>query len=103
MVGVDESEAEFAGLCDFANNVGFAAGVNAHSGNEIGNQLRNLETDRPGFVDDAMGLAVNGVDGDAGVIGMLAMDRAGDDGGGKSGERADLNYPARRENAHETR
>lgn len=102
MIGVDESETEFAGLSDLPNDIGFAAGVNADGGDEIGNEIGNFETDRPRFIDDAVGETVDGIDADPGVIGMLVVDRGGDDGGGKPGKRSNLNNAARSENAHQT-
>ena len=51
MVGVDESKGEFIRLGDFPNKVRFAAGMHADIANELGNQLRNLEADRPGRVE----------------------------------------------------
>src|SRR6202030_2881401 len=86
MVGVDESEAEFAGLRNFANDIGFAARMDADSRDEIGNELWNLEANRARVVDAAMGVAIDGVDGDGVSFAVLMIDCGGDDGGGKAGE-----------------
>src|SRR5438105_4952116 len=102
MVGIDESEAELAGLRDFPNEIGFASGMNAHGRNEIGNQNGNLEAGGTRGIDDAMRVPVDSFDSDPGASGMLAMNRGRNDSGGKAGERADFNSAARRENTHHT-
>lgn len=102
MIGIDESEAELAGLRDFPNEIGFASGMNAHGRNEIGNQIGNLEAGGTRGIDDAMRVPVDGFDSDPGAIGMLAMNRGRNDSGGKAGERADFNNAARREDTHHT-
>ena len=106
MIGVDKGEAEFAGRRDLADEIGFAAGVDADSGDEIWNQVGYFETDRAGLVDAAMGMGIDGLDGypvpvwgQAGS--MLTIDGSGDDRGGEAGERADLDNAPGRENADE--
>src|SRR3977135_2896930 len=62
MVGVDKGEAKLAGRGDLAGEIRFAAGMDSHGGNEVGNQIGNLESDGTRFIDAAMGVGVDGVD-----------------------------------------
>src|SRR5207244_1559661 len=90
-----------AGRRDLADEIGFATGVDADSGDEIGNQIGDFETDGARLVDAAMSMGIDGLDGDCGVTAMLTIDGGGDDRGGKTGERADLDNAPGRENADE--
>src|SRR3977135_1502522 len=84
--------------------------MESHAGNEVGNQIGNLESDGTRFIDAAMGGGVDGVDGNLAAAGgqagsrerpMLTMNGGGDNGGGETGERANLDNAARCENADE--
>ena len=87
--------------------IGFASGVNANGGDEIGNELGNFEADGTRRVSNAMGVAVDGLDvnfvaacGQA--ASMLVIDGGGNNGRRKSSQGSDLNNAARRKNADKT-
>src|SRR4051812_35601308 len=101
MVRINERQAEFAGLGDLPDEIGFASGVNANVRSEIGGQLGNLKTDETGRVDAAVGVTINRVDGNPGLRSVLVTNRGGDNGRGKSGQRTDLDYAPRREDANQ--
>src|SRR5256885_13152837 len=96
MIGVDEGETELAWRRNLAGNIGFAAGVDAHSRDEVGNELGNLEADRARLVDAAMSVAVDGLDVYRAAIAMLVIDGGGNNCRGKSGQGSDLNNAADR-------
>ena len=58
MIGIDERQAELAGLGDLPDDIGDAARVNPNCGNKIRDQRRNLEPDWTSLVNAAMRLAV---------------------------------------------
>lgn len=106
MIGVDEGEAEFSAGGDLADVIRFAARVNVDGGDKAGDELGNLEADGLRRVDAATGVGVDGFHGDAAAGrgrrgSMLAVDGGGNDRGGETGQRPDLNDPARSEDADE--
>jgi hypothetical protein len=81
VISVDKGEAKLARRRDLADEIRFAAGVDSHGRNQVRDQIRNFETDRPRSVDDAMGLGIDGLDGDLVAAGIRsrAGSRAGDE------------------------